>query len=102
MYSQLTFAPHVVSSCSIKSCSPTFAVGAPQEECKLDDLQQDCREAYLNEKLARKWREGAAWAQLDLAGLHFTPHKCTQFLVSFPFLLLGCRQLMFVSGISPI
>ena len=84
MYTQPTFTLHVVSSCSIKSCSPTVGVEALQEECKIDDLQQDCREAYLNEKLARKWREGAAWAQLDLAGLHFTHDKCTQFLVSSP------------------
>ena len=63
--------------------SLTGALTMLQEMCKIDGLQQDCREAFLNEKLARKWKGGEAWAHLDLAGLHFTHHKCTQFLVSF-------------------
>ena len=60
----------------------TWAPAMLQETCKIDGLQQDCREAFLNAKLARKWKGGEAWAQLDLAGLHFTHDKCTQFLVS--------------------
>lgn len=63
--------------------SHTHAPGMLQDMCKIDGLQQDCREAFLNEKLARKWKGGEAWAHLDLAGLHFTHDTCTQFLVSF-------------------
>ncbi|KAL3139841.1 hypothetical protein ABBQ38_004139 [Trebouxia sp. C0009 RCD-2024] len=45
---------------------------------QIDPLQQDCREAFLNEKLAFNWKAGQAWAQLDLAGIHFTQDMCSQ------------------------
>lgn len=49
---------------------------------QIDPLQQDCREAFLNEKLAFSWKAGQAWAQLDLAGIHFTQDTCSQHHVS--------------------
>ena len=48
----------------------------------MDPLQQDCREAFLNEKLAFSWKAGQTWAQLDLAGIHITQDTCSQHHVS--------------------
>ena len=45
---------------------------------QIEPLQQDCREAFLNEKLAFSWKAGQMWAQLDLAGIHITHDTCSQ------------------------
>ena len=48
----------------------------------IDPLQQDCREAFLNEKLTFSWKSGHAWARVDLAGIHITEDSCSQHQVS--------------------
>ena len=48
----------------------------------MNTVEQDYREAYLNEELARSWEAGERWAAVDLHGLHMTDQHCQQHHVS--------------------
>ena len=50
----------------------------------LNPLQQDFREAYINEKLLQRWRRGEAWATVDLQGIALSERCCDTTLVSMP------------------
>ncbi|DBB06560.1 TPA: hypothetical protein ACH3X1_012099 [Trebouxia sp. C0004] len=61
-----------------RMASPGKRCNSFQAARQIDPLQQDCREAFLNEKLAFSWKAGQMWAQLDLAGIHITHDTCSQ------------------------
>ncbi|KAK9809855.1 hypothetical protein WJX72_000394 [[Myrmecia] bisecta] len=52
---------------------PSTAAHRPAlpEQAPGDGVEQDYREAYINQKLCRHWQAGARWAALDFDGLEF-------------------------------
>ena len=44
-------------------------------------MEQEYREAFLNEKLAASWSAGHTWAELDYNAVEFTPRDVSSYLV---------------------